>query len=96
MSRLQKRHAKDKRREEKKAKRMLTTRVLCERFNVVDRTIDRWVEAKILPQPMWLNGRRYWPEEEIEAVERAALGARTAPDSERTRLHLTEVESAAV
>jgi predicted site-specific integrase-resolvase len=42
--------------------RKLTSRVLQARYGVVDRTIDRWVEAGILPVPMRINKIRYWDE----------------------------------
>jgi DNA-binding transcriptional MerR regulator len=48
----------------------LTTRLLCERYSVCDRTIDRWVEAGILPEPMRINKARYWDEQEIEQLDR--------------------------
>jgi predicted site-specific integrase-resolvase len=53
--------------------RKLTCRVLCERYGVVDRTIDRWVEAGILPVPMRINKVRYWDLDEIEQFERERM-----------------------
>ena len=35
-----------------------------------ERTITRWTEVGILPQPIYINNRRYWDEEEVEAAER--------------------------
>jgi hypothetical protein len=40
----------------------LRTRHLAEQENVCVRTIERWVEAGILPQPDRINGRKFWPE----------------------------------
>jgi DNA-binding transcriptional MerR regulator len=57
----------------KKSKKLLPTRALCERYDIVDRTIDRWVEQGILPAPTIINNRRYWPEDEIEKRERAGM-----------------------
>jgi hypothetical protein len=37
------------------------TRTLAERHKVCVRTIERWVEAGILPQPMKINKRKFWP-----------------------------------
>src|SRR6266516_733687 len=54
--------------------RRLTARRLCERYDVVVRTIDRWLGQGILPPPLIINGRRYWDEEEIERCERAGMG----------------------
>jgi len=56
----------------------LTTRLLCERYSVCDRTIDRWVEAGILPVPMRINKIRYWDEAEIEQLERERMAKAVA------------------
>lgn len=53
--------------------RKLTSRALQQRYGVVDRTIDRWVEAGILPVPMRINKIRYWDEAEIEQLERERM-----------------------
>jgi hypothetical protein len=37
------------------------TRVVAERHKVCIRTIERWVEAGILPPPLRINGRKFWP-----------------------------------
>jgi predicted site-specific integrase-resolvase len=58
--------------------RRLTARRLCERYDVVVRTIDRWLEQGILPPPLIINGRRYWDEEEIERSERERMTRRNA------------------
>ena len=52
--------------------RKLTSRLQA-RYGVVDRTIDRWVEAGILPVPMRINKIRYWDETEIEQLERERM-----------------------
>ncbi len=56
--------------------RKLTSRALQQRYGVVDRTIDRWVEAGILPVPMRINKIRYWDEAEIEERERERMAHR--------------------
>lgn len=53
--------------------RKLTSRMLCERYSVVTRTIDRWTAAGILPQPLIINGYRYWDEQEVEQHERERM-----------------------
>ena len=53
-----------------KSKRMLPTRSVCERYNITERTVDRWLENGILPTPVRINGLRYWPERELEQRER--------------------------
>ena len=50
--------------------RMLPTRKVCERYDIVDRTVDRWVKAGILPLPVRINGLRYWRQHELEVSER--------------------------
>jgi hypothetical protein len=54
----------------KPAARKLTCRALQERYGVVDRTIDRWVQTGVLPAPMYINKRRYWDADEIEQRDR--------------------------
>ena len=58
--------------------RRLTARRLCERYDVVVRTIDRWLEQGILPPPLIINGRRYWDEQQIEERERERMKPRKA------------------
>ena len=52
-------------------KRKLTSRMLCEWYNVCTRTIDRWTAAGILPPPMVINGYRYWDEQQVEQMDDA-------------------------
>jgi predicted DNA-binding transcriptional regulator AlpA len=58
----------------------LQTRALCERYGVTTRTIDRWVETGVLPQPFRINRVRYWHEGDVEAFDqsRATAAASTA------------------
>jgi hypothetical protein len=58
-----------------KRKRKLTTKLLCERYSVCDRTIDRWTETGVLPKPMVINRIRFWDEEEIEARDQERMAA---------------------
>jgi predicted DNA-binding transcriptional regulator AlpA len=51
-------------------RRKVRARALCERYGVVERTIYRWVAAGILPEPMWINGIRFWDDDEIEQRDR--------------------------
>jgi DNA-binding transcriptional MerR regulator len=61
--------------------RKLTTRALSERYGVASRTIDRWTETGILPQPMRINQVRYWDLAEIEAFDRVRSAARQSSDN---------------
>jgi hypothetical protein len=38
-----------------------TPRKIAEKYNVCVRTVERWVEAEILPEPDRINGRKSWP-----------------------------------
>jgi predicted DNA-binding transcriptional regulator AlpA len=51
---------------------------LTERYGVASRTIDRWLADADLgfPQPLVINGRRYWDLGEIEQWERHAVRGR--------------------
>jgi predicted site-specific integrase-resolvase len=46
--------------------RKVTVRYLCQRFGIVDRTVDRWVEVGILPKPIYINKIRYFDLEEVD------------------------------
>jgi hypothetical protein len=37
------------------------TRVIAERHRVCVRTVERWTDAGILPPPVRINGRKFWP-----------------------------------
>lgn len=61
--------------------RKLTSRVLQQRYGVVDRTIDRWAKAGILPKPMRINRIRYWDEEDIQQLERDRMAKGVKPEA---------------
>ena len=46
---------------ERPAAELDRTRTLAERHKVSIRTVERWVEAGILPQPLRIRGRKFWP-----------------------------------
>jgi predicted DNA-binding transcriptional regulator AlpA len=64
-----------------KVTRKLTTRMLCERYSITDRTVDRWTASGILPQPMRINNVRYWDEAEVEQRERQRMSAEHQPET---------------
>lgn len=68
--------------------RKVTARVLCQRYNVVTRTIDRWTEDGILPPPEYINGIRYWDQDEIEECERERK--RLQAEARRAKAALTD------
>jgi len=55
--------------------RRLPTRLMCERYGVVDRTINRWEKTGVIPQAEWINGRKYWDEGEVEKRDRERIPA---------------------
>jgi hypothetical protein len=57
----------------------LTTRRVCLRYGVSDRTVARWERDPSLnfPQPLLVNGRKYFDEDELTRWDRANAG-RTA------------------
>jgi hypothetical protein len=46
---------------EREAAELDRTSTLAARHKVSIRTIERWVEAGILPQPLRIRGRKFWP-----------------------------------
>lgn len=61
------------------SERMLPMGQVCRRYGVTDRTIDRWLERGILPEPLRINRYRYWRVSDLERFERERMSA-GAPD----------------
>jgi hypothetical protein len=60
-------------------RKFVSKRAVADRYDVVIRTIDRWVKAGILPVPdLVINHRDYWHEESLDRHDRAAVVARAA------------------
>jgi hypothetical protein len=53
--------------------RMLPTRVVCKRYDVCTRTIERWVQQPSLgfPRPAIINRRKYFSEAELIEWDRS-------------------------
>jgi hypothetical protein len=51
-------------------------RKVCDRYDIVDRTLDRWIAdpAMDFPRPLIINNRRYFSEPELIAWERRRAG----------------------
>ena len=51
-------------------------RKVCARYDIVDRTLDRWLAdpAMDFPRPIVINARRYFSEPELIAWERRRAG----------------------
>jgi predicted DNA-binding transcriptional regulator AlpA len=56
---------------------LLRARKVQERYDIADRTLDRWLESKALnfPRPVIINKRRYWRIGELVAWERSRVKA---------------------
>jgi predicted DNA-binding transcriptional regulator AlpA len=52
---------------------LLPSRKVQERYDIADRTLDRWLESKALdfPRPVIINKRRYWRIGELVTWERS-------------------------
>jgi hypothetical protein len=72
--------------------KLLPLRAMVDRYSVTERTIDRWLASGILPEPLRINGLRYWRLGELEQRERARMGSQ-APKS-KTRQQFSQVEGA--
>jgi hypothetical protein len=60
--------------------RKLAARRVCQRYDVCDRTLDRWLlDPKLkFPKPMFVNKRRYFDENELDEFDRRQVKARAA------------------
>jgi hypothetical protein len=60
--------------------RKLAARRVCQRYDVCDRTLDRWLADPKLkfPKPMFVNKRRYFDENELDEFDRRQVKARAA------------------
>ena len=58
--------------------RRVNSKFLMQRFDVADRTIDRWLDHPTLnfPKPIRINSRRYWKLSEVLQWERARESTR--------------------
>jgi predicted DNA-binding transcriptional regulator AlpA len=54
-----------------RSKKLLPTRAVMERYQVSDRSIDRWVADPNLgfPQPLKINRKRFFYEHELDAFD---------------------------
>jgi predicted site-specific integrase-resolvase len=50
------------------ATRYLSARRIADHYGVSLRTVDRWIQQGVLPQPEYINGRRYLDLEEAERL----------------------------
>jgi hypothetical protein len=57
---------------EQEATSLDPTRVVAERHRVSIRTIERWTDAGILPPPLRINRRKFWPAGTVAKTDTAA------------------------
>ncbi len=59
---------------------LLTSRQVAQRYNVVLRSVDRWVHDPDLgfPKPIKIRDRNYYDEAELDAFDRRRADARHA------------------
>jgi hypothetical protein len=62
--------------------KLLPTRAVMRRYDIVDRTVARWIEAGILPEPIRIRGRKYWPESALVKLERSSVKRASSTNEE--------------
>jgi predicted site-specific integrase-resolvase len=58
---------------------LLSTKKIADLNGVCVRTVERWIEAGVLPPPIRIRKRRFWPDGTMPRTDDAA--ARTAPEA---------------
>jgi hypothetical protein len=53
---------------------------LTRRFRVLDTDLDTWRKEGILPEPLWINGRRYWKSDQLNQLIRGCVIGTANPD----------------
>lgn len=68
--------------------RKLPMRAVCARYEVVSRSIERWLERSELgfPQPTYINKRRYWDAAELDAWDRRCAAQTASGQSPRKKM----------
>lgn len=51
----------------------LNSAAVCERYNISPRTLYRWTDLGLLPDPVQFNKRKFWSREQLDACDRARL-----------------------
>jgi DNA-binding transcriptional MerR regulator len=59
------------------ARKYIAKRRVAERYDVTIRTVDRWVEKKVIPPPdLDINNRGYWYEDGLDRHDRQCVAER--------------------
>jgi predicted DNA-binding transcriptional regulator AlpA len=61
-----------------------TAKQVCERYQITDRTLDRWLANPSMefPRPLVINTRRYFSDPDLTAWERRRREAAAAKEAE--------------
>ena len=51
----------------------LNSAAVCQRYQIGSRTLYRWVAHGVLPEPVYMRGRKYWPVEQLDACDQARM-----------------------
>ena len=70
---------------EQEQERLLPLQQMCRRYGISARTIDRWLESGILPQPVWMGKVRFWRLGDLQQIERERIGVKADPPRKRGR-----------
>ena len=72
--------------------RLLTVREVAKTFSVADSSVWRWVNERVLPEPIKIGGRTRWVEDEILTVieRQRAVRRKPAATKKRYRVRLNE------
>ena len=55
---------------------------LTRRFRVLDTDLETWRKEGILPEPLWINGRRYWQSDQLNKLIRGCAIGTANPDQQ--------------
>lgn len=57
---------------------------LTRRFRVLGTDLDTWCKEGTLPEPLWINGRRYWQSDQLNQLIRGCVISADHPDQKDT------------
>jgi predicted DNA-binding transcriptional regulator AlpA len=74
--------------------KLISARIVRNRYGRSDRTIDRWVEDGELPQPIYIRRLRYWDEEELDRRDEARKAAVALAGADETNVEKAQTKLA--
>jgi predicted DNA-binding transcriptional regulator AlpA len=78
--------------DQQEQERLLPLQQMCRRYGISARTIDRWLENGILPQPVWMGKVRFWRLADLQQIERERIGVKADPPRKRGRKPAIQAE----